>query len=199
MRIGLTLITALILSGCAALSSVEQASRPLSAYDLTPLMAVQDLGTARGHILIETPDASGAIDTDRIMVKPGRLEVQYLPDVKWVETAPALLQRLIVESLTARGGFALVASRDFGPSPDFVLVADLIAFQAEVAGETANVHIRAVATLIRDRDRRILSTQNFDRRAPASSADAPDIVAAFDEANAALLEDLAGWVEAEAR
>ncbi len=186
-------ILAGVLTGCSALSTVEMAARPLAAYDLPSLQPTPSSQTPSGHMLIDRPESSGAIATDRIMVKPSPLEVQYLPDVKWVEDAPRLFQRLIVESVAASEAFSLVASRDFGPNPDFVMVGDLIAFQAEIDEGGASAHIRATLTLVRDRDRRILATRTFEEVVSARS-DAPvDIVGAFEAASRNVLHDVVVW------
>ncbi len=192
-------LMASFLTGCSALTTVEMAARPLAAYDLPSLQPSAAGQPPNGHILIDRPESSGAIATDRIMVKPSSLEVQYLPDAKWVEDAPRLFQRLIVESITASEAFSLVASRDFGPIPDFIMVGDLIAFQAEIGDGGASAHIRATLTLVRDRDGRILATRTFEEIATARS-DAPvDIVAAFELASRSILQDVVAWTIAALR
>ncbi len=192
-------ILASLLGGCTALSTVEMAARPLAAYDLSSLQRTMAERTPLGHILIDRPESSGAIATDRIMVKPSPLEVQYLPDVKWVEDAPRLFQRLIVESLTASDAYSLVASRDFGPRPDFVMVGDLIAFQAEISNGGATIHIRATMTLVRDRDRRIVATRTFEEVVPARTDAVADIVSAFDQSSRTVLQDIVAWTISASR
>ena len=70
-------------SGCAAVSSLSGASQPLDAYALTPLARPRWSRGSR-HVVVETPSASGAIATDRILIKPDRLQAAYLPGARWV-------------------------------------------------------------------------------------------------------------------
>ncbi|MEO0361991.1 MAG: ABC-type transport auxiliary lipoprotein family protein [Pseudomonadota bacterium] len=188
-----------LLSGCAAIPTVGAASRPLAAYDLSPLVERTTSSPTGGYLLVEPPEASGGLATDRIMIRPDPLAVQYLPAAKWVEDAPSLVQRLIVESFMASGEYQLVALRDFGPNPDYVLVTDLTAFQTEATDAGFSVRVALVATLVRDRDRRILSSRAFEATRPAASSAPIDVVRAFDEATGEALALLRDWASEVAR
>ena len=105
-RQGLCLLLLTALSACSALSALDEASKPLEVYELTT-PAVRPSGARRNvELVVEEPAASGALATERIMVRPAPLQAQYLPGVRWADTAPIMLQTLMVRSLTETGSFA---------------------------------------------------------------------------------------------
>lgn len=183
------------LAGCSALTSIQSASKPLNTFELTPLPVGSVAATrSRRHLEVEMPTATGALTTDRIVIKPTPLQVETLPDARWVNETTEHVQLLLVRSLANAGRFALVTGAGYGPPPDYVLLTDLEAFQVEIGAETAAVVIRTTMTLLRDTDGTVISSRNF-----VSSATVPDmapelIVAAFDEAMTQQLMDVAGWL-----
>ena len=112
------------LSGCGTLSAVSDATESLDAFTLSPAQQTAAVG-GRLHIVVPPPTAGGAIATDRILVKPNRLQAAYLPGGRWVDPAPILIQSLVVASLQNSGGFRLVGRDDAGLSPDLTLLLDL--------------------------------------------------------------------------
>ena len=143
-----------------------------------------------------------AISTDRILIKPGALRVAYLPDGRWVDPAPEHVQSLLVRSLAGTGRFGFVGGESSGPLPDYVLISDLEAFQAELAPAGATppvtVVVRLTVTILRDLDRRVVATQSFEGRAGAAGDDAPTVVTAFDAAMGQVLRDATSWTSAVA-
>ena len=182
-----------MLGGCGAVSAVSKASETLDAYTLAPLAGTGSQGEA--HLVVEVPVASGGINTDRILAQPSPLQVQYLPEVRWVEPAPVMMQTLLVTSLQNGGSYRLVGRDDAGLDPDYALVSDLVAFQFEggPAGVSMRVHVGIIATLIRVDDRRIISTRRFDQIVPLAADDTASIIAAFNAATSQVLAGVVGW------
>lgn len=193
--LGLALVA---LAGCSALSSIQTASRPVDTYELTPLPAgsVRAAGSGR-HLEVALPTATGALASDRIVVKPTPFRVESLPDGRWINDTTEHLQLLLVRSLANSNRFALVTGAGSGPSPDLVLLTDLQAFQAEIT-ETgaANIVISARMTLLRDTDGRILGSRSFSSAVPVPDTSAAQIVVGFDAAATEFLEDVVGWIAA---
>src|SRR6056297_1352115 len=133
MRAAVLMIAALMLGGCAAITSISDATRPLDAYELrAPSDPPGVQGSLQRHLVIETPVASGAIDTDRIMIRPGPFQTAYLPGVRWVDTAPVMMQTILVRSLSDTGALRFVGRRSLGGQADYMLMSELTDFQAEL-------------------------------------------------------------------
>ncbi len=181
------------LSGCAAIGALTP-SDALPTYDLSPVPG--RTGARRPRVLaVPRPDAPAAIATDRILVKPDPLTVAYLPDARWSDDVPALVQSLTIRSIAATGRVGHVGAADSGPIPDVALLLRIDAFQAEPTPEIAAVPIRIAlaVTLIRDRDQRLLASRDFTGEAIAASDAARDIVPAFQQALDPILPALADW------
>lgn len=187
------------LAGCSGLSSIQSASKPLNTFELTPLPA-GTVPAPRGHRLLEValPTATGALNNDRIAIKPTPLEIQSLPGARWVNEASEHVQLLLVRSLANSGRFGLVSASGAGPSPDYVLLTDLQAFQAELSEGGASVVIRTTMTLLRGSDGSVVTSRGFSTSAPVADTSAEQVTAAFDAAMTQHLTDVVGWLVGKA-
>ena len=185
-----------LLPGCAALSALDDAADPLDVYELrTP--AVQT-ATRRGNteLVIEEPNASGALAVERIMIQPDPLQAQYLPGARWADTAPVMLQTLLVRSLTETGALGSVGRRPVGTLADYAVLSELTDFQAEVTNgsDGATVVVRLSFRIVRERDARVIATRTFSQSEGAADTDTGTIVAAFDRATSRLIAEAVPWI-----
>ena len=181
-----------LLSSCAALSAVDDAAVPLDAYALVPLpMAEPSPGGP--HLVVEVPNSTGALATDRILIKPNPLQATYLPDGRWIDPAPVMMQSLLVNSLQNVARFSRVGRDGAGLIPDYTLITDLTAFEVDKA-EIQTVHVGVTITIIQESDRSILATRRFDQTAAVAADSTPDVIRAFDAATTQLLSEAVDWV-----
>lgn len=184
-----------VLSGCGAVSALNDAATPLDTFELR----APDLPQARrmlGRSLsIEPPTASGALDVDRIMIKPNAVQSLYLPGARWSDKAPAMFQTVLLRAFEDTGALAYVGRRPLGGSGDFALVSEITDFQAELGpdGKTAQTRIRMTARMVRESDARVLARRSFSALAPAASTDTLEIVQSFNAASDSLVSDLVRW------
>ena len=186
----------LLLAGCAAISSLEAASEPLEIYELRTPKVPQSASRRNIEIVIAEPTTTGALATERIMIRPTPLQAQYLPGVRWADTAPVMVQTLMVRSLAETDAFGSVGRGPVGAVPDFTALSELTDFQAETAEveSTAIVRVRMVMRLVRESDAKVVATRTFSIAATAGSTDTEAIVAAFDESISRLLPPLVSWI-----
>lgn len=225
--IAAALIGCLSLAGCGAFSAVSEATAPLDAYTLTPLSGTPG-GGGRLHIVVAEPEAGGALATDRILIKPNAYQAQYLPTARWVDATPVLVQGLLVGSLQNRGGFRLVGRDSAGLVPDYTLLTDIHAFEAEtvpasasgdpktevvivkprpfntrpkgaVPEPTLRARISMTMTLLREEDRALVATRRFTQTARATASGDLALVQAFEVATRAVLAEATGWAVAQTR
>lgn len=194
----------LALGGCGTISSLNSASRSLDTYELTAVEAAGPAARSGGPTLaIVSPTASGAIASDRIVIKPDALQVAFLGDGRWVDPAPVLIQQLLSRSLASTGRFGLVTTSSSGPLPDHTLVVDIEAFQAEIAPEGAPAPVRVVVrlslTVLSESDGRVAARRRFEAEAWASDDNAAAIVPAFDTATERVLREVVAWTASAAR
>ncbi|WP_323771242.1 ABC-type transport auxiliary lipoprotein family protein [Antarctobacter sp.] len=187
-------LSMLAMAGCSAISSIQTASKPLDTFELSPLPAgTVSVRQSRRYLEVAMPSATGAFASDRIVVKPTPLKIESLPDARWINDATEHVQLLLVRSLANSGRFALVTAAGSGPSPDYVLMTDLQAFQAEVGADSVTIVVRSTMTLLSDTDGRVVSSRSFDTSATAPDTSREMVVAAFDAAMTAQLTEVLDW------
>ena len=186
------------LSGCAALSSIRSATERLEVYELTPARVSGDRARAPSVLTILRPDATAALDTERILVKPNPLAVEYLPGSRWAEPAPVLVQSLLARSIAQTGAVAFVGRNAEGPVPDYALLMRLDAFQAEAFGVPAEGALRVVVrfevTVLDDEEQSVVASRSFAAAAPPTGETVIEVVAVFDRLVEDLLGDAVPWV-----
>ncbi len=194
----LSVLALSLLVGCSAVTGIG--SRPLDTYELRPLPTRTAVVRGSRHLVVEVPTASGALDTDRIAVKPNALEVAYLPGASWVDTAPEHLQLLMARSLGGTGAFALVSTGDARADADWYLETDLQAFEVDIDAEgAARATVRIRATIVSSTDRIIRGTRVFEQSVPVAGTEIVDVVPGFERAATSVLRALADWAVATAR
>ncbi len=187
-----------LLAGCGTLTALGDATTPLDVYELNaPAEGPQARGRpAARDLIVEQPTARGALDTDRIMIRPNPLQAQYLPRARWGETTPLMMQTLLVRSIEDTNAFRYVGRRPLGGAGDFALVSDVTDFHAELseANDSVTIRLRMTVRLVREEDARILAGRSFTADARVESTDTLDVVTGFDAAVQPLLRDVTEWV-----
>lgn len=189
----LPLLFVLALTACGA---VGRASAPLAAYTLQPLAAVSGQGGTR-HLVVGVPTTTGALATDRILIKPNPLQAEYLPKGRWVDAVPDLIRSLLISSLQNAGSYRLVSRDDAGLMPDFVVLVDVNDFQAEAPapGSTQTlIKVGFSLSVLDEADHRLIATRRFNTTQMADGQDTLTLVAAFDVATRRVLAEAVSWV-----
>ncbi len=199
VRILPLVLIAWALSGCSTLSALGEASQTLDVYELQTPRIEPAARRSAAELVVEKPVASGALDTDRILIRPQSFQAQYLPGVRWADPAPDMVQTLMVRSLSETGGFQSVGRRPLGTAGDFAVLSELTDFEAipsaDGGGQTT-VRVRLMVRLVRERDARVVASRTFTATATAASTDPDILVAAFDRATGDLLAQLVPWLVA---
>ena len=183
------------LTGCGALSALNTASTALDTYDLAAAPGSKGGRQTDRTVVVTLPQVTATLDTDRILIRPDAASIAYLPGARWSDTVPSLLQSLIIRSISATGRVGYVGKSEGGPVPDKALLLRVDAFEAVVGADGAiEVRVRIEATLLEDRDQRVIATRGFEGTATAVDASAAAIVAAMQRALDGLLPTLADWV-----
>jgi len=185
------------LPGCAAVGAIRGAAEPLDSYTLTPASLATPMRPTARHIVVQTPVASGALNSDRIVVMPSRLQVQYLAGARWVDPVPDLVQSLLTESLGNTGAFRFVGRTTTGPLPDYTILTEIHDFQAETTGNEAApivARVKLSLALMRESDGTIVASRRISAVEPAADVDAAQVVAAFNAATDKVLEQAVAWI-----
>ncbi|WP_236939926.1 ABC-type transport auxiliary lipoprotein family protein [Falsihalocynthiibacter arcticus] len=193
-----SLVLLTVVSGCSALTALNDVSTPLDVYELRAPVDIQ--ATTRRQlprdVIIELPSTSGALATDRIMIRPNALQAQYLPEVRWSDATPVMVQTLMLRSVEATGAVRYVGRQPLASHGDFAVVTELVDFQAELNADTqtATVQLKLIVRVIRESDAKIVASKTFRASAPSASTETQILVEAFNAASTVLFSEFAGWL-----
>lgn len=191
----LLLVAALGLALTACGSVLPAPPPPPRLYRLTALSeAAAPAPTVDAQLVVEVPNATAALDTERIALSRGPLSFDYFANAAWTDHAPIMIQGLIVELLQDAGQIRVVARPSGELRPDAVLQTDLSRFEADYDGtDRPEVRVRLECRLVRASDGAVLSVRSFEGSSRAAANDTPQIVAAFDASFRAAMRGLAPW------
>ncbi|MFD1797097.1 hypothetical protein FQV27_09065 [Paracoccus aurantiacus] len=193
-RPALLLLLCLSLPGCAALSALE-GEPDRNVFELRgPDVGIGQCGGARiSELVIELPKTRGTLDSERIMIRPSALQTQYLPDAVWGDPVPAMLQRLLVETLGSYDAFGHVGRAPLGVAGDLAMISEIGDFNAETSGDGALIRLSVDAQLVREMDASIVARGRFAATTEAASTRTNDLIPAFDAAAQELVAEMTGW------
>jgi len=190
-RRGFLLLAAGALAGCQLPGTGE----PPQLFTLSPKSTfAPDLPQANWQLAVETPVASGGIDSAKIALARTPLTLDYFARANWTDTAPRMVQTLLVESFENTGRIVAVGRESTSLRPDYLLKVDLREFQAESApGAPPIARVRLAVRLVRMPDRTVVGSFAHEARQPATAGDMQNIVLAFDEALGSVLRRVVEW------
>ncbi|MDG2285355.1 MAG: ABC-type transport auxiliary lipoprotein family protein, partial [Alphaproteobacteria bacterium] len=132
----------------------------------------------------------------RIAVTRKPLTLEYFAGAQWVDDAPAMVQRLLIESFENSNRIVGVGRLAVALRADYVLQPELREFQAEYRDgqKVPRVRVRINAKLIKMPERRIVASSTFERIMDAPDNRMPEIVKTFDQALGKVMRDVVVWV-----
>ncbi|MGH8118277.1 MAG: ABC-type transport auxiliary lipoprotein family protein [Rhodanobacteraceae bacterium] len=184
-----------LLGACAILPKNEpvQTWQP-PAGTATPATAHADFS-----LRVDTPNTTGMLSGDGIVVMPAPGEVSTYQAARWSEPPGLLVRHRLVDAFMA-AGLPAVTTDDDRFSADYTLDGDLRAFQSEYRSRQPVVVVRYDAQLRRGFSRTPLATHSFVVTENPSGVDVPQIVAAFGAADDNLAQQVVAWtIEAASR
>lgn len=183
-----------LLGGCSALSTLNTASEPLDTFDLHPAAGARGGARTSRTLLVARPQAPAALASDRILIRPDPVSIAYLPDARWTEELPLVLQSLLVRSISETGRIGYVGRSDAGPVPDKALLVRIDAFEVKAQADGLfEVVVEVDLTILRDRDQRVISTRGFAQSAQTADISPKSVVTVFQGLLDVLLPTMSDW------
>lgn len=188
-------LAALILSGCAGNLLPGAANDPPKLYVLTPKSTFRDdLPKVEWQLTVALPVADAALNSARIALRQNPISLEYYARANWVDTAPNMLQTLLVESYENTGRIVSIGRQSVTLRADYSLLTDLREFQAEYTRPgPPMVRVRLNAKLVRMPQRTIVASAPFEFVEQATSSNLEAVVSAFDIALGKTLKRIVEW------
>ena len=109
-----------VLAGCAI------GNKPPATYDLiAPRAFAGNKRPAPYQLVVLQPEATGALDTNRLMVRPKADQISYYKGVAWSDSLPSLVQARLIESFQNSGAVKSVSDT----AGQYGLATEIRAFQ----------------------------------------------------------------------
>jgi cholesterol transport system auxiliary component len=184
------LVAAVLCTGCIG-SLLESDKEAPEVYRLVGA-ALQDRGEPLALALaVAPPRASAALDTERIAVVQPDSRFDYFSGVRWAESAPQMLQQLLVRALAADGRFATVVAAPSRVPADLALDVELRSFEAVYADEAGEplVQVEMQVTLVDARKARRLASFVVQTESRAVDNRRAALLEAFERATTEALQE----------
>jgi len=189
---------ALSLSACI---SVFPKAKPSGMYRFgtTPPAAAKGppgamFGVLKAPTVFTRPSAG-----DRILTTSPGGEAAYVADARWIAPASVQFDEAIARAFDADPGRARLIGRGEVAKAQMVVRLEVRAFEAAyVNGPKAppEIVVQVRGVINRTGDRALVGDQLFEARVKAADNRVGAIVAAFDQANAKVIGDIVGWINA---
>lgn len=191
-----------ILAAAAALVSACTSSLLPGAYTELPKLYVltpkstfaTDLPVVKWQLTVDVPVAEAGLNNARIALRHNPISLEYFARANWIDTAPTMVQTLLVESFENTGKIVAVGRQSVSLRADYSLMTELREFQAEYdATSTPRVRVRLNAKLVKMPQRTIVGAMTIERVQPAAGSDLESIIGAFDVALGKALKRVVEW------
>ncbi|MEW5420853.1 ABC-type transport auxiliary lipoprotein family protein [Amorphus sp. 3PC139-8] len=179
-------------SACAALggggSSVE------AIYTLAPPAEITGLnGRVGSQLLVATPLALDALNTNLIAVRPTPATLSYYPNVQWPDRLPNVFQSVLAAALENSGRVKAVGLPGQSLLINYQIVTEIRAFQAETAGSDRAL-VTISAKILDDRNGRVVASRVFTATQPMRGDTVQAAVDGLDLANQTVVEEMVRWI-----
>ncbi len=183
---------ALLLSGCISLTPKP----PKSLLSLSPASGGVAAGTERrgavnAALTILVPTVPQKLRTQRVPVTTAGTDIAYVKDVQWVEAPARLFQRLLSETVAARGGRLVLDESQYVAGPGELLAGQLMDFGVDADRMEAVVTYEAQRLTNAGAN---VVQRRFEARVPISAVEPVGVGRALNDAANRVAADVASWV-----
>jgi len=153
-----------------------------------PAAGATTSGTLATALVVLEPSAEARIAVTRVPVQIDDANVAYLKETMWVERPSRLFQRLLAETIRAKGT-RLVIENDVGATGD-MLSGRLLDMGYDVRSGSVVVRYDAIKSTGGGK----IETRRFESVVPVTAAEARYVGPALNEASNTVAQAVAAWV-----
>ena len=148
--------------------------------------------TSSWQLVVPEPSALLALNSDKIKVRPADgAESSDIPDARWFDNIPILLQEKFIQSFENAGYSQAVSRPRDGFEAGYQLVLDIRSFSL-VSGAEPSGELEFEAKILGPGGK-IIAAKAFHTTAPATGIDAPAAASALNQAFANAATELVPW------
>ncbi|NLR96287.1 ABC transporter [Rhizobium sp. P38BS-XIX] len=182
--IALPLLAAL-LGGCGTTNN--------DTYDLSASVKANGPAVKSRQILIPTPTALQALDSNQIVIRVSPSEIQYLGKSQWSDKLSKMVQSKLVEAFENTGKLGGVGVPGQGLAIDYQIVTDIRSFEINAAGGQKTAVVEISEKILNDRSGTVKAQNVFRKSVPVSGGSNADFVRGLDAAFAGVAAEMVDW------
>ena len=189
----ISVLATLLVSACALIPGNHP---PPQLFELNATSEFnKDTPAVPWQLVIQSPTASAGLNDTRIALQRRKYEMSYFEKANWIDRAPSMVQRLVVESFENSGRIAAVGRESLGLRADFALKIELRDFQADyVESDKPSTRVAISAKLVSMPKRKIVGSWSYASLTLSRDSSLEAIVEAFDESLDDVMKNLVTWV-----
>ena len=184
------LLAAVLCTGCVG-SLLESGNEAPEIYRLAGV-GLPDRGEPLPLALaVAPPRAAASLDTERIAAIQPDSRFDYFTGLRWAESAPQMLQQLLVRALVDDGRFATVVAAPSRVPADLTLDVELRSFEAVYTGDAGVpvVRVEMQVTLVDARKAKRLASFVVRTQSRAADNRRTAVLESFERAAAEALQE----------
>ncbi|HEV7489785.1 MAG TPA: ABC-type transport auxiliary lipoprotein family protein [Rhodanobacteraceae bacterium] len=186
----------LALGACSSLTGKKEPFTVYAPRYTAPADAAKG-ASVQWQLSIDTPVASDALDTPRMLVMPTPGALETYKGARWSDTAPMLLRALLVQAFQESGRISGVGASTSGLHGDYLLAIDLYDFETQYRDGSPHAVIRLNAKVTDSSLNRIAAAHTFEADIPVAGSQAAAAASAFEQAFAQMLPTIVDWTLTE--
>jgi len=181
-----------LIGGLENLTGTGKPKQGPTTYDLTPATAFPQLAKdIKAQLVVPDPNALILFDSQKILVRNGEGTYTSVNDAQWADNLPKLVQARIVQSFENARQINAVSRPLDQLNADFRLELGIRSFQITLLPSPKAV-VDVTARIVSDKGA-VADAHIFSASVPAKSTNAPDAVAALNQAFAQVAADIVTW------
>ncbi len=196
-RIGQATLAILMITTTGCLFPRSE-SLPLHTYQLSPGPWLEEAPPTDSNgpiLLVNPPQSEPGFDTPRMVYLTRRYELEYYAKNQWAETPARMFAPLLVQALSRNGAWRAVIPLPSSVRGDYRLDSHGLSVQQEFLQRPSRVRLMVRTQLVDLKESRIMSTRTFEAVEDAPTEDAYGGVLAANRAVAAILDQVASWLQ----
>lgn len=183
----LSLFSAVLLAGCGT-------TKPLDTFNLSaPNPGISSPSRKSMQLLVPTPTALKALDSENIVVSSAPGSIEYLKGAQWGDRLTNIVQSRLVQAYENTGLFGGIGRPGDGLAINYQILTDLRMFGIQAYGGQKSAVVELAIKLMNDKTGDVRATRVFRASVPVTGTGNAAYVRALDAAFDRAASEIVSW------
>ncbi|KAB2751588.1 ABC-type transport auxiliary lipoprotein family protein [Brucella sp. MAB-22] len=183
----ISVLLSILLAGCGT-------TTPLDTFNLSaPQPGVSSPSRKNTQLLVPTPTALKALDSENIVVSSAPGSIEYLKGAQWGDRLTNIVQSRLVQAYENTGVFGGIGRPGDGLAINYQILTDLRMFGIQAYASPKLAVVELAVKLMNDKNGEVRATRVFRTAIPVSGATNAAYVKALDAAFERTASEIVSW------